>query len=402
LTYESFEIILQWLRFFAAASGWREDEACRRPLCQARRAWRPATRIFRDSVNAERTVISIAMATYNGERFLEEQLSSLNAQDRLPNELVVCDDGSTDQTSEILAQFAKRASFPVRLFNNGQQLGWRANFLKAASLCTSEYIAFCDQDDIWLREKLSVVSRYLEGGRCIVLQHGYRLIDDDGNLISGDIKYSRGDREALWRINFGFSQVFHRSLLKFSNLWELSIDAYAVDIVAEPRMGHDNWIAFLGSLFGEPLVIDDALVYYRQHKKNAIGFAEPVSAISVKYNLSTILSRFYGGGDEFQKKRQRMIRVIQGRAMAAIARERIIELIIPQVSDEQVRSLRVHLQYYSELGQYQSQRLVAYLSQSRAERLQAAFRNFRQGLYQAQGRRGAREAIADIVYGVAS
>ena len=97
-------------------------------------------------------MISIAMATYNGERFLEEQLRTLSEQVRLPDEVVVCDDGSTDCTQEILAQFAKSAPFPVRLVINDRRLGWRENFLKAASICTSDYIAFCDQDDIWFPE----------------------------------------------------------------------------------------------------------------------------------------------------------------------------------------------------------------------------------------------------------
>jgi glycosyltransferase involved in cell wall biosynthesis len=62
-------------------------------------------------VNAVRNVISIAMATYNGERLLEEQLRTLSEQVRLPDEVVVCDDASTDRTAEILAQFARRARF---------------------------------------------------------------------------------------------------------------------------------------------------------------------------------------------------------------------------------------------------------------------------------------------------
>jgi glycosyltransferase involved in cell wall biosynthesis len=341
-------------------------------------------------------MISIAMATYNGERFLEKQLRSLTEQVRLPDEVVICDDASTDRTPEILAQFAKSAPFPVRLVINDHRLGYRENFLKAASLCTSEYIAFCDQDDVWLPDKLSVVSRYLDSDRCILLQHGYRLIDDDGNFISGDIKYPKAGRDVLWRINFGFSLVFHRSLLEFSHLWELSVNH-----VDEAKVGHDSWIAFLGSLFDKTLVIDDVLVYYRQHNTNVSGFLHPASAVNIKHNVSTILSRAYGRGGEFQKKRQGMIYNMRRRAMAAAARERIIELVMPRVSEEQARSLSRHLQYYREVGRYQSQRLIVYLSESRTERLQAAFRNYRQGLYQAQGRRGARDAIADLVYGVA-
>jgi glycosyltransferase involved in cell wall biosynthesis len=265
-------------------------------------------------------VISIAMATYNGERFLEEQLRTLSEQVKLTDEAVFCDGASTDRTPEILAQFAKRAPFPVQLVINDQRFGWREDFIKAASLCASDYIAFCDQDDVWLPDKSSVVSRYLDSDRCILLQHGYRLIDDDGNFISCGVRYAQAGREILWRINFGFSQVFHRSLLEFSRLWELSVDRFA-----GATMEHDNWIAFLGSLFHKTLPIDDELVYYRQHNTNVAGFTHPVSAVSINETY-------------------------------------------PQ----------------------------------RIERLQAAFRDYRQGLYQAQGRRGAREAIADLVYGVAN
>jgi glycosyltransferase involved in cell wall biosynthesis len=99
------------------------------------------------------------MAAYNGQRFLEEQVLTLSEQVRLPDEVVICDDASTDRTPEILAHFARRAPFPVRLVINDQRLGWRENFLKSASLCTYDYIALCDQYDLWLLDKLPVVSR---------------------------------------------------------------------------------------------------------------------------------------------------------------------------------------------------------------------------------------------------
>jgi glycosyltransferase involved in cell wall biosynthesis len=144
-------------------------------------------------------MISIAMTTYNGERLLEEQLRSLTGQTTLPNELVVCDDGSTDRTPEILAQFAKRASFPVSIVINNHRLGRRENFFKAASLCSFDYIAFCDQDDIWLKEKLAVVESHLRRNQCMLLQHGFRLIDDAGNVISLDSNWEHVEREAPWK-----------------------------------------------------------------------------------------------------------------------------------------------------------------------------------------------------------
>jgi glycosyltransferase involved in cell wall biosynthesis len=100
--------------------------------------------------------VSVALCTYNGARFLDEQLASLAAQTWRPLELVVCDDRSTDSTLAILAKFASTASFPVRIVQNGAWLGYKSNFKKAACLCQGELITFCDQDDIWLPTKLEV------------------------------------------------------------------------------------------------------------------------------------------------------------------------------------------------------------------------------------------------------
>jgi hypothetical protein len=75
----------------------------------------------------------------------------------------------------------------------------RENFLKAASLCCSDYIAFCDQDDIWLREKLAVVESYLRRNHCMLLQHRFRLINHAGNVISSDLNWEEELRSAPWR-----------------------------------------------------------------------------------------------------------------------------------------------------------------------------------------------------------
>ena len=102
--------------------------------------------------------ISVAMCTYNGEKYLREQLESIALQTRLPAELVICDDRSTDSTSEIIRNFADSAPFPVRFNLNPVNLGGATkgitkNFEQASRLCTGDLIAFCDQDDVWLPKK---------------------------------------------------------------------------------------------------------------------------------------------------------------------------------------------------------------------------------------------------------
>ena len=115
--------------------------------------------------------ISVAMCTYNGGKFLAEQLSSIREQTKLPHELVICDDGSTDATPRIVHAFALDAPFPVRFFRNQATLGSTRNFEKAINLCEGQAIALSDQDDIWQPNKLERLASVLDsepqvGGVC--------------------------------------------------------------------------------------------------------------------------------------------------------------------------------------------------------------------------------------------
>jgi glycosyltransferase involved in cell wall biosynthesis len=340
-------------------------------------------------------MISIAMTTYNGERFLEEQLGSLIEQTTLPNELVVCDDGSTDRTPEILAQFAKRKLFPVRIVINNQRLGWRENFLKAASLCTSDYIAFCDQDDIWLKQKLAVVESYLRRNQCMLLQHGFRLIDDAGNVISPDMDWKNLElREAPWRHSYGLTQVFHRSLLEFSDLWELSEDHF------EPgqRMGHDQWIRFLSSLLGHTLSINEVLIRYRQHENSVVGWWSPADRVMQKTIVD--LARTFVDTEFKKKKRRDLIARLENMVAAAAARGTIAQKVATRVSAESAGQALSKVQSYRDYTQYQTARLSAYQSTHRGQRLGATLSLLRKGQYRARGIRGARDAVVDVAYGV--
>ena len=110
---------------------------------------------------ASRT-ISIAMCTYNGDRFLREQSESILNQTRLPDHLIVCDDGSTDTTRSLLEQFARKSPFPVELRFNSRNLGVTRNFEQALMACRSDFIALCDQDDLWHPRKLERLTEVLE------------------------------------------------------------------------------------------------------------------------------------------------------------------------------------------------------------------------------------------------
>jgi glycosyltransferase involved in cell wall biosynthesis len=222
--------------------------------------------------------ISVALATYNGGTYLSEQLASLSAQTVLPNELVVTDDGSTDDTIEILESFRLAAPFPVRIFKSESRLGYADNFLRAAGLCDSELIAFCDQDDLWMPRKLELcISRFADPGIFLTVHaariwYGANRIGDQWPKITHDHCQRRRSAYPLKSpiIYPGFAMVFRRTLLALRDNAVRPANLYN-DGPGDRRLPHDGWIWFLAASFGEVLTIRDELAWYRQHQTNTIG-----------------------------------------------------------------------------------------------------------------------------------
>src|SRR5215469_5846511 len=99
------------------------------------------------------------MCTFNGARFFRGRPASIHKQDRPPDELVICDDGSSDGSIEIVTEFAQDSDFPIRLVINDENLGSSKNFEKAVSLCQGDIVALADQDDVWYRQKLRRIEK---------------------------------------------------------------------------------------------------------------------------------------------------------------------------------------------------------------------------------------------------
>jgi glycosyltransferase involved in cell wall biosynthesis len=214
------------------------------------------------------------MATFNGAAHLGEQLADLAAQSVLPAELVVCDDGSTDDTLAILERFAIGGPFPVRIHRNPEQLGYRANFLKCASLCQSDLIAFCDQDDRWAPEKIQRMVTCFEDPEVLLAFHDAEIITEDerpvGKLVRPrPIGASPRFSGSPWRFALGFTQVFRRWLCDCDGWWELSEDPQS----ERGHMAHDQWYFFLASALGTIINVEQPLVRYRQHDTNVFGWS---------------------------------------------------------------------------------------------------------------------------------
>jgi glycosyltransferase involved in cell wall biosynthesis len=211
--------------------------------------------------------VSIAMATYNGEKHIRRQLDSLSLQSHLPSELVITDDCSEDSTIAIIDEFAKTASFPVNIYRNESRLGFRANFMRAASLCQSELISFCDQDDYWYPQKIAVSVKPFNDPEVLLTYHNADVVTGEGKRI-GSLAASVGQAWSPWLPVLGFTEVFRRSLLRLSDLWPSSLDKSA----GSRPSAHDQWFFFLASVFGKTSYLEEPLVAYVQHKNNAVGW----------------------------------------------------------------------------------------------------------------------------------
>ncbi|MFZ5555412.1 MAG: glycosyltransferase [Pseudomonadota bacterium] len=240
--------------------------------------------------------VSIALCTHNGERYLPEQLASYCRQQRLPDELVACDDNSGDATVDLLQRFAKTAPFPVRVHLSAERLGPDRNFQRAVGACQGDVIALSDQDDEWLPEKLAAMTQILQSSPLagavfcnaeITDEHltplGYdfwsrvgltaaaRRMAEDGDTLALLIKRYRVAGAML-----AFRAEYTRRLLPVPAGWY-----------------YDAWFALVladqGVLRGTARVLQR----YRQHRANLIGGARPSFAEQVRAGLQMSREDYY-------------------------------------------------------------------------------------------------------------
>lgn len=224
-----------------------------------------------------RLTISVALCTFNGSRFLPAQLESITQQNRLPDELIICDDGSHDSSEKICRHFARNAPFRVLVVRNEQNLGYAKNFAKAISLCRGKVIALADQDDLWYRQKLERIQTALESSAAVAAFSDADLIDENskptGDRLWNSFLFSSAEQLQFTRghtlqvlakhpVVTGATLAFNRECIPFL-------------LPIPPDQFHDAWIAFLLAARGRITPIREPLMQYRQHQAQQIGPGKP-------------------------------------------------------------------------------------------------------------------------------
>jgi glycosyltransferase involved in cell wall biosynthesis len=211
-------------------------------------------------------LISIAMTTYNGEHFLAQQLESILSQSYRSLEIIICDDGSTDSTRDILHHYAQKDP-RIQLFLNETNVGLVKNFEKALSLCIGDYIALADQDDIWLTKKVEILLNNIHGH--ILIHSDAFLMDEKGTIFANSyahystINYQKNMKSHIMENNVtGCTTLFKKSLL-----------ASALPFPPNTLV-HDWWLALCAYKLGTITYLPIPLINYRQHQNNQIGAAQ--------------------------------------------------------------------------------------------------------------------------------
>lgn len=223
---------------------------------------------------APRLGISVALATHDGARFLPDQLESLVRQSRAPDELVVCDDRSSDGTVAILEDFARNAPFPVRIERNPTRLRSTRNFERAIGLCTGDLIATCDQDDVWLPEKLALCeAAFSADARLGLVFTDAEIVDADlhpmGYRLWETIHLGKHEQHRI-RSGRGFDLLLRQWLVTGATLVFRAEHRSLLLPIPECWI-HDGWIAFLLGAVAPIGIVDRPTVLYRQHPGQQIG-----------------------------------------------------------------------------------------------------------------------------------
>ena len=201
--------------------------------------------------------VSVAMATYNGEKYLEQQIDSILSQLGNEDELIISDDHSSDQTLAMIEKYMKN-DHRVKLFMN-EESGVTSNFENAIKRTQNELIFLSDQDDIWKPEKVKTVKDYYEKNPHIqMIMSDITVVDNQLNPTIESFYEFRGSRAGV------FKNIIKNSYIGCAMSFKKELKTKILPIPRNVPM-HDMWIGLVADMNKSALLIPEKLIYYRRH-----------------------------------------------------------------------------------------------------------------------------------------
>lgn len=220
-------------------------------------------------------MVTVLLAAYNGEAYIRQQLDSILNQTYKKLTIVISDDLSSDKTPDILKEYEERHPDRIKCLRNEKASGSpQNNFFRLLHEVSDEYVMLCDQDDIWLPDKVEVTLKEMKRlekrwGRSLpLLVHGdLSVTDQDGNIRHSSM--ARYQKIAV--ADNRFSHYLVENNITGNTVMVNQGFQRFLTYIPETCMMHDWWLGLLASCFGEISYIDRPLLLYRQHESNQVG-----------------------------------------------------------------------------------------------------------------------------------
>ncbi|MBQ9234288.1 MAG: glycosyltransferase [Lachnospiraceae bacterium] len=220
--------------------------------------------------------ISVIMASYNGARYITEQLNSIDNQSVNPDEIIIVDDASDDNTKELIKTFFEDTDITGRLVEHTKNIGYRDTFFDALSYAAGDVIFLCDQDDVWQSDKIEKMLKVMKDNESVkALNTSYKLIDCDGNEISEGIRNGRRNKDKRKLYGISLEQVLsYNAAMGCTMAFTSDIKDLLLEHINEKKtynIPHD-WIINIAAALSDGLyMLNEELIYYRLHGDNTIG-----------------------------------------------------------------------------------------------------------------------------------
>lgn len=319
--------------------------------------------------------ISIAMATYNGEKYLQQQLDSFIAQTRKPDELIICDDKSTDFTLNIINDFIKIAPFDVHVYTSEHRLGYSKNFDRSISYCVGDVILISDQDDVWFPRKIEKIEKIFG------LLDSVLVVIHDAELVDGKLKSC-----GITRLEQGIISKFPHSLIITTGCFtsfRKELCSLLLPIPVE-QFSYDAWIHKLGDVFDRRLIIKESLQLYRRHGENVSKLPLNQTKIATSSDIRRLYLR--------KNSKQSCISRLDGLSLLStriVERKNLVDKLLGDLEYEKAIN-----KINKEINAVQNR--ISILNKNRALRIFPAFKSYMKGEYSYSS--GYRSLIRDLMF----
>lgn len=236
-------------------------------------------------MNMDIDKISVVICTYNGSKYIQQQLNSIIKQSRTVDEIIVGDDASTDNTLEIVRNLLAKSKIPYFILEHKENVGVTKNFIECMKKCSGDIIITSDQDDIWYDNKVSTIINSMEKSESVLVFSDADLVDGTGARLGVSLWETLSVDKNEIEKNY-FDKILKGNIVTGATMAFRTFMIHQIEDVPDGHL-HDEWIALNAIRFGNITPIESPLIAYRQHDNNVVGAKKESLIKKIKNYLSS-------------------------------------------------------------------------------------------------------------------